>query len=130
MLTHKELKARALKRADVKSEYERLDEEFAFLDEFLKARSSAGITQAEVAERIGTTQSAIARLESGRGKPSPSIATLQKYAQALGCRLELRLVNAMKTCKTEGSTKHSSGHAKNCVPVSFAVRHKKTENYE
>ena len=61
MLTHKELKARALKRADVKSEYDQLDKEFAFLDEFLKARSSAGITQAEVAERIGTTQSAIAR---------------------------------------------------------------------
>jgi transcriptional regulator with XRE-family HTH domain len=92
MLTHKELKARALERADVKAEYDRLDEEFAFLDEFLKARAAAGVTQAEVAERIGTTQSAIARLESGSGKHSPSLATLQKYAHALGCRLELRLV--------------------------------------
>jgi hypothetical protein len=45
-LTHKELKARGLERADVKSEYDRLDEEFSFLDEFLKARSSAGVTQA------------------------------------------------------------------------------------
>lgn len=44
----------------------------------------------EVAERIGTTQSAVARLESGRGKHSPSIATLEKYAHALCCRLELR----------------------------------------
>jgi transcriptional regulator with XRE-family HTH domain len=95
MLTHKELKARALKRADVKSRYDQLDTEFSFLDEFLKARSSAGITQAEVAERIGTTQSAIARLESGSGKHSPSLATLQKYAHALGCRLELRLINEM-----------------------------------
>lgn len=92
MLTHKELKARALERADVKGEYERLDEEFTFLDEFLKARAAAGITQAEFAERIGTTQSAIARLESGGGKHSPSLATLQKYAHALGCRLELHLV--------------------------------------
>lgn len=92
MLTHKELKARALERADVKTEYDRLDEEFRFLDEFLKARAAAGVTQAEVAERIGTTQSAIARLESGKGKHSPSIATLEKYAHALGCRLELRLV--------------------------------------
>ena len=92
MLTHKELKARALERADVKTEYDRLDEEFRFLDEFLKARSAAGVTQAEIAERIGTTQSAVARLESGRGKHSPSIATLEKYAHALGCRLELRLV--------------------------------------
>lgn len=56
MLTHKELKARALERADVKAEYARLDEEFTLLDEFLKARAAAGITQAEVAERIGTTR--------------------------------------------------------------------------
>ncbi len=92
MLTHKELKARALKRADVKAEYSRLDEEFTLIDEFLKARADAGITQAEVAERIGTTQSAVARMESGSGKHSPSLATLRKYAHALGCRLELRLV--------------------------------------
>jgi transcriptional regulator with XRE-family HTH domain len=96
MLTHKEIKIRALGRADVKAEYDKLDEEFAFLDEFLKARAAAGVTQAEVAERIGTTQSAIARLESGRGKHSPSLATLQKYAHALGCRLELRLVKETK----------------------------------
>ena len=101
MITHKELKARALKRADVKSEYDKLDKEFAFLDEFLKARSSAGITQAEVAECIGTTQSAIARLESDSGKHSPSLATLQKYAHALGCRLELRLINEMVHIKRE-----------------------------
>jgi len=93
MLTHKEFKARALERADVKTEYDGLDEEFQFLDEFLKARAAAGVTQAEIAERIGTTQSAVARLESGKGKHSPSIATLQKYAHALGCRLELRLVS-------------------------------------
>jgi len=93
MLTHEEMKTRALKRADVKAEYDRLDEEFALLDEFLKARAAAGITQAEVAERIGTTQSAIARLESGRGKHSPSLATLRKYAHALGCRLELKLIS-------------------------------------
>ena len=101
MLTHKELKNCALERADVKAEYDRLGEEFAILDEFLKARSSAGITQAEVAERIGTTQSVIARLESGRGKHSPSLATLQKYAHALDCRLELRLVQEREIRKTE-----------------------------
>lgn len=101
MLTHKKLKARALERPDVKAEYDRLGEEFSFLDEFLKARATAGVTQAEVAERIGTTQSAIARLESGKGKHSPSLSTLQKYAHALGCRLELRLVNETKTPKAE-----------------------------
>ena len=99
MLTHKELKARALARAEVKAEYDRLGHEFALLDEFLKARADAGITQADLAERMGTTQSAVARLESGRGKQSPSLSTLRKYARALGCRLELRLV------KEKGSSK-------------------------
>lgn len=102
MLTHKELKARALSRVGVKDEYDRLDEEFLFIDQFLKARSAAGITQTEVAERIGTTQSAIARLESGGGKHSPSLATLQKYAQALGCRLELRLVKKTGYRRVQG----------------------------
>jgi transcriptional regulator with XRE-family HTH domain len=112
MLTHKELKARALERADVKTEYDRLDEEFQFLDEFLKARAAAGVTQAEVAERIGTTQSAVARLESGRGKHSPSLATLQKYAHALGCRLELRLV---AESQKEGRTRRSNRTVKKQV---------------
>ncbi|MBU2053613.1 MAG: helix-turn-helix transcriptional regulator [Proteobacteria bacterium] len=110
MLTHKELKSRALSRADVKAEYERLDEEFALFDEFLKARTAAGITQAEVADRIGTTQSAVARLESGRGKHSPSLATLQKYAHALGYRLELRLIN--EAIKAGGLTSKFSGPKK------------------
>jgi transcriptional regulator with XRE-family HTH domain len=92
MLTHKELKSRALERPDVKQEYDGLEKEFAYLDEFLKARAEAGVTQAELARRIGTTQSAVARLESGKGKRSPSLATLRKYADALGCRLELHLV--------------------------------------
>ncbi len=110
MLTHKELKTRALERPDVKVAYDQLDEEFAFLDEFLKARSSAGITQAEVAARMGTTQSAIARLESGKGRHSPSLATLQKYAHALGCRLELRLVNGTAS-KIRVRTMRSTGRA-------------------
>lgn len=104
MLTHKELKTRAIKRPDVKAAFDQLDEEFAFLDEFLKARASAGITQAEVAARIGTTQSAIARLESGKGGHSPSLATLRKYARALGFRLELRLINETAHQKTRGRT--------------------------
>ena len=91
MLTHKELKKKALERQDVKAEYDRLADEFELLDEFLKARTAAGLTQEELAKRIGTTQSAIARLESGKGKHSPSLATLQKYARALGCRLEVHL---------------------------------------
>ncbi len=112
MLTHKELKSRALERGDVKAEYDRLDEEFTFLDEFLKARAAAGITQAEIAKRIGTTQSAIARLESGGGKHSPSLATLEKYALALGCRLELRLVDKVQTRIARGRTTRSTGRVR------------------
>jgi transcriptional regulator with XRE-family HTH domain len=92
MLTHKQLRAQALKRPEVAAEFKKQIEEFALLDEFLRARSEQGLTQAEVAERIGTTQSAVARMESGRGKHSPSLATLSKYAEALGCKLEVRLV--------------------------------------
>jgi transcriptional regulator with XRE-family HTH domain len=92
MLTHKQLRAKALGRAEVKSQYEEQGDEYALLDEFLKARSDQGLTQAQVAEKIGTTQSAVARMESGRGKHSPSLATLSKYAEALGCKLEVKLV--------------------------------------
>jgi transcriptional regulator with XRE-family HTH domain len=74
------------------AEFEKQSQEFSLLDEFLKARAAEGLTQAEVAEKIGTTQSAVARMESGRGKHSPSLATLTKYADALGCKLEIRLV--------------------------------------
>lgn len=88
----KQFKARALSRPGVRKAYEELADEFAYLDEVLKARASSGLTQAQLAERIGTTQSAIARLESGAGKPS--VATLQRYADALGYRVEIKFVKA------------------------------------
>lgn len=88
----KKFRSRALARPAVKKAYDALAEEFAFLDEVLKARAASGLTQAQVAERVGTTQSAIARLESGTARHSPSIATLQRYARALGYRVEVRFV--------------------------------------
>lgn len=91
MLTYEEFKKKAQERPEVKAEYDRPADEFALLDEFLKARAVAGVTQEELAKRMGTTQSVIARLESGKGKHSPTLATLQKYARALGCRLEVHL---------------------------------------
>jgi transcriptional regulator with XRE-family HTH domain len=104
----KAFKARALARADVRREYDALAEEFELLDEILKARSAAGLTQAEVAARIGTTQSVVARLESDIGKHSPSIATLKRYASALGYRLQLRLVKdqglTTRSRRTRGKT--------------------------
>jgi transcriptional regulator with XRE-family HTH domain len=115
MLTHKELKVRALAREAVKAEHEQLNKEFVFLDEFLKARAAAGITQAEVAERIGTTQSAIARLESGKGKHTPSLGTLRKYARALGYRIELRLVRDAEPRKTTGQPSRSTSNTRKRV---------------
>jgi transcriptional regulator with XRE-family HTH domain len=103
----KQFKARALARPEVKREYDRLAAEFEFLDEILKARSAAGLTQADVAARIGTTQSAVARLESAIGKHSPSIATLQRYASALGYRLQVRLVK--EQAQTQASTRPRTG---------------------
>ena len=88
----KRLKTRAFARPGVKKAYDDLGEEFAFLDEVLKARAEAGLTQAKVAARVGTTQSAIARLESAQRRHSPSIATLQRYAKALGYKVEIRFV--------------------------------------
>lgn len=88
----KRFRARALKRDSVRRAYEDLEQEFEFVDEVLKARVATGLTQAELAKRVGTTQSAIARLESASRMHSPSIATLQRYARALGYRVEVRLV--------------------------------------
>jgi transcriptional regulator with XRE-family HTH domain len=107
----RQFKARALARADVREEYDRSAEEFQFLDEILKARAAAGLTQADVAARIGTTQSAVARLESADAKHSPSIATLQRYASALGCKLEVRLVRRRGVTTRSGRTarKRSAG---------------------
>ncbi len=95
MMTHEQLVKKMLKRPAVKAETERLNrEEFSILDQILAARKAAGLTQADVAKRMGTQAPAIARLESAlaSGKHSPSLNTLRKYAQALGKRVELHLV--------------------------------------
>ena len=101
--TLKRFKTRAFARPGVKKAYDDLAEEFAFLDEVLKARAKAGLTQAEVAALAGTTQSAIARLESAEPKHSPSIATLQKYAKALGYKVQIRLVKNERPPTTRSS---------------------------
>jgi len=100
----KQFAARAFARPGVKKAYDELSDEFAFIDEVLRARAAAGLTQAEVAARVGTTQSAIARLEAAPTKHSPSLATLQRYAEALGCRLEIRLVKRTPQITTRSST--------------------------
>ena len=92
--THREMIDEWMKEPEFVAEYDALADEFALFDEMLKARKNAGLTQADIAKKMGTKTPAIARLEaSGRHKKhSPSLATLQKYADAVGCRLDIRLI--------------------------------------
>lgn len=88
---HKEFLARAGARKGFKQAYDALELEYEVAGQMLKARSRAGLTQDAVAERMGTTKSAISRLESA-GRHAPSLATLKRYARAVGCELQVRLV--------------------------------------
>jgi len=85
----------ALINGSVREEYESLEPEFNLLREMLKARQEAGLSQADIADRMGTKAPAITRLESSltSGRHSPSIATLKKYAEAVNCHLEIKLVH-------------------------------------
>ncbi len=93
-MKHSDLKKKALMRQSVKAEYEALKPEISLLHDILKAREKMGMSQAEAAERMGTKAPAITRLESSlsSGKHSPSIATIKKYARALDCHLEIKIV--------------------------------------
>jgi DNA-binding XRE family transcriptional regulator len=89
MKTLKQLKSEWMTDASTHSEYLALADEFNMARELVAARTRAGLTQAEVAERMGTTQSVVARLEGG--KRQPSLRTVQRYAQAIGCRATVKL---------------------------------------
>ena len=80
---------RMTENPEYRAAYEALDEEFTLIDSMVRARARAHLTQAEVAAKMGTTESAISRLESGSGKPSTR--TLERYAEALGHRLRITL---------------------------------------
>jgi DNA-binding XRE family transcriptional regulator len=88
---HEKFLERARERPGFSEAYDALEDEYKLARELLAARSRAGLTQEEVAIRMGTTKSAVSRLE-GSGKHSPSLATLKKYAKAVGCDLEIRFV--------------------------------------
>lgn len=93
-MTHEELKAKALQNPQVAEEFDKLEEEFSLLKQMLAARHQAGLTQADIAKKMGTKATAVTRLESSlnSGKHSPSLSTLRKYAKAVGCRLEVKLI--------------------------------------
>jgi DNA-binding XRE family transcriptional regulator len=85
--------------------YGDLEDEYLLVRELLAARVAAGLTQEQVAASMGTTKSAVSRLESA-GKHSPSVTTLKKYAAAVGCGVEIHLVPAPRP------TSASSGRRK------------------
>ena len=93
-MNHSELKAKALSNPETLAAYNQMKPEFSLLRQMLKARNKVGLSQAEVAERMGTKAPSVARLESSlsNGKHSPSLATLQKYAHAVGYEIQVKLI--------------------------------------
>lgn len=83
----KDLKTLLFKNPEVRKEYDALEDEFALAAAVAKARLRAGLSQTQLAKRMKTTQSTVARLESGRGKPSTR--TLTRFAKATGHRLKI-----------------------------------------
>jgi transcriptional regulator with XRE-family HTH domain len=93
-MTHAELRKKLLSDPEALVAYEEMSPEFSLLRQMLKARQRAGLSQAQIARRMGTKAPAVTRLESSlsSGRHSPSVATLRRYARAVGCELEVNLV--------------------------------------
>jgi len=88
---HEAFLKKALKRKGFRKAYEELEEEYPLAREMLAARSRFGLTQEAVAELMGATKSAVSPLEAV-AKHAKSLTTLKRYAEAVGCRLEIKLV--------------------------------------
>ena len=82
----------ALKDVKVRRDYEALQPEFELIGALIEARQERGYTQEMLAKKMGTTQSVVARLESG--KANPSLKSLHKMAEALSVKFELRFLKA------------------------------------
>ncbi|WP_350939753.1 helix-turn-helix domain-containing protein [Vibrio metschnikovii] len=79
------LKAKAFSNPEVKQAYDELEPEFELINTLLRMRNAAGLTQDQVAERMGTKEANVSRLEKGRG--NPTLKTLMSYAKACNCEL-------------------------------------------
>ena len=88
---HEKFLAKARARKGFAEAYDNLELEYRLASQMIRARARAGLTQDAVAERMGTTKSAVSRLESA-AKHAPSLATLRRYANAVGCELQVKLV--------------------------------------
>jgi predicted transcriptional regulator len=89
MTTLRQLKKKWMQDEGFRQAYDALKPEFEIARQLIRARSRAGLSQEEVAKRMRTTQSAVARLESGR--QMPAMSSLKRYADAVGSRVEVRL---------------------------------------
>lgn len=85
----KQLHEQSMKDPEYKEAYGSLEEEFSIARALIGARASAGLTQAQVAERMGTKQSAVSQIEAGR---NISMSRLRKYAKAVGREVQISLV--------------------------------------
>lgn len=83
-----ELRKSWMKDPEFVREFDALEDEFAMAAVFINARVKSGLTQEQLAERMGARQSYVARLESGR--TLPSVRTLQKFAAATGTKLKVQ----------------------------------------
>jgi DNA-binding XRE family transcriptional regulator len=83
-----EAAAEWMKDPDFRAAYDALEDEFALADALIEAPAGANMTQEQVAEAMGTTQAAVARLEGGRVRPTTR--TLERFATATGTRLRIR----------------------------------------
>lgn len=83
-------KAKALQNSDVKSEYDNLAPFFALKKNLIATRVEKGVTQEEIAQKIGTSKSNISRLESLNNTYMPNLSTLFKYADALDMQLDIQ----------------------------------------
>jgi predicted transcriptional regulator len=90
MKTYKQFKTQLLKNKKIKKAYDVLEPDFMVIEKLIQKRIENGLTQKQIAEKVGTRQSAISRLESGTY--NPSLSFLQKVADALGSRLQVKLV--------------------------------------
>jgi DNA-binding XRE family transcriptional regulator len=87
-----DVKKEALKNPKVKAEYDRLTPEFEFRSKLIGARLKAGLTQEQVAEKMGTSKTAVSRMESATSKTMPSVKTLMKFADAVGMHLKIDFI--------------------------------------
>ena len=94
----KDLRTELLRDPEVRRHYDAMEEEFALMLAVAKARAHSGLSQAELANRMNTTQRTIARLESGRGLPSTR--TLDRFAKATGHRLKISFEPVRPSTKT------------------------------